>query len=164
MKYYVRLGEEEREVELDEAGVRLDGSAAHAELARIPDSPERHLRIGDRGFAFAARRIEGGWEIEAYGRRARLLVEDERRRAIRELAGAPPPGARPRELRAPMPGLLLRVHVRPGQEVEAGDPLVVIEAMKMENELRAEAAGTVASVEAKEGETVNQDDLLVAFE
>lgn len=164
MKYFVRWGEEEGEVELTEDGVRLAGEMVPAELARLPGSPERHLRLGTRSFAFLARRVERGWEIEAEGRRIRLGVEDERRRAIRRLAGSSTAPGPARELRAPMPGLLLRVHVRPGQRVETGDPLVVVEAMKMENELRAEAAGTVASVEAGEGETVEKDDLLVRFE
>ena len=62
-----------------------------------------------------------------------------------------------------MAGLVLRVEVSEGQHVEAGDGLVVIEAMKMENELRAEAAGVVASIEARVGTTVNPGDLLLTF-
>ena len=164
MKYYASLDGETREVELTEEGIRLDGEAVPAELARVPGSPERHLRMGDRGFLFSARRVDGGWEIRAAGRTLVVAVEDERTRAIRELAGHPVGGPRARELRAPMPGLVLEIGVEPGQEVQKGDALVIIEAMKMENELRAEAAGTVAAVEVEEGQTVNQNDLLVTFE
>ncbi len=66
-----------------------------------------------------------------------------------------------REVRAPMPGLVLRVLVEPGQAVEAGAGLVVLEAMKMENELTAPAAGTVAAVHAAPGDAVGKNDLLV---
>jgi pyruvate carboxylase subunit B len=70
-------------------------------------------------------------------------------------------GAAPRELRAPMPGLVLRVLVAPGAAVEEGQGLVVLEAMKMENELRAPAAGTVAAVHAAPGTAVSKNELLV---
>lgn len=66
-----------------------------------------------------------------------------------------------REVRAPMPGLVLRVLAQPGDAVEAGDGLVVLEAMKMENELKAPAAGTVAAVHAAPGAAVGKNDLLV---
>ena len=62
-----------------------------------------------------------------------------------------------------MPGLVVRVLVDPGQVVSAGTGLVVVEAMKMENELVAETDSTVSSVEIQEGATVNQNDLLVTF-
>lgn len=69
-----------------------------------------------------------------------------------------------REVRAPMPGLVLRVLAEPGQEVEAGAGLVVLEAMKMENELTAPTAGTVAAVHATPGDAVGKNDLLVELE
>ncbi|MEM1116479.1 MAG: acetyl-CoA carboxylase biotin carboxyl carrier protein subunit [Bacteroidota bacterium] len=69
-----------------------------------------------------------------------------------------------REVRAPMPGLVLRVLAQPGSAVEAGDGLVVLEAMKMENELTAPADGTVASVHAAAGDAVGKGDLLVELE
>lgn len=66
-----------------------------------------------------------------------------------------------REVHAPMPGLVLRVLVAPGDAVEAGQGVVVLEAMKMENELTAPAAGTVAAVHAAPGDAVGKNDLLV---
>ena len=66
-----------------------------------------------------------------------------------------------REVRAPMPGLVLRMLVAPGDAVEAGQGVAVLEAMKMENELTAPAAGTVAQVHAAVGDAVAKGDLLV---
>lgn len=68
-----------------------------------------------------------------------------------------------REVRAPMPGLVLRVLAAPGDVVEAGQGLVVLEAMKMENELRAPASGTVERVHAEPGAAVAKGDLLVTL-
>jgi biotin carboxyl carrier protein len=63
-----------------------------------------------------------------------------------------------------MPGKLVRVLVTPGQAVEAGQGLVVVEAMKMENELRAPRAGRIKDVPAREGQTVDAGALLVVLE
>lgn len=163
MRYYVTLDGETHEVERTADGLRIDGRAHPAELARLDDRSEAHLRLGDRGFALLARRTEGGWWIQIGGREFRVGVEDERTHAIRELAGEPAGAAAGSDLRAPMPGLVVEVLVEPGQRVEAGTGLVVVEAMKMENELRSEGAGTVASVEVEPGQTVNRDDVLVTF-
>ena len=165
MRYVATAAGAERQVELDETGLALDGAEpVAAELVRVPGTSLRHLRLGDRGYPFLVARTESGWTLELAGRRLEVAVEGERARAIRELTGGEAPVSAGRELRAPMPGLVLGVHVEPGQRVEPGEPLVVIEAMKMENELRAETAATVAAVEVGEGATVNQGDVLVTFE
>jgi len=65
------------------------------------------------------------------------------------------------ETRAPMPGKVLQVHVEPGREVNPGDPLLIVEAMKMENVLSAEIAGTVKEVNAKAGDMVEPGKLLI---
>jgi pyruvate carboxylase subunit B len=62
-----------------------------------------------------------------------------------------------------MPGLVVKVHVQPGQEVAAGASLVALEAMKMENELKARGPGVVAKVLVAPGETVEKGTILVTF-
>ena len=165
MKYFVTVGEQELELELGAGGVRFgDGGPLPAELVTAPGTPLRHLVLDGRGRRLAATRDEDGWTLLIDGRRLRVRVEDERTHAIRELAGLEGPGSGPRELRAPMPGLVVRVLVEPGQSVSRGDGMVVMEAMKMENELRADADGTVAEVRVEEGSTVAQDEVLVTLE
>lgn len=164
MKYFVSVGDAVHEIDLGADGIRWDGEVHSVELATVPGTILRHLRIGDRGYRLAARRVDGVWLVEIGGHTLRLRVEDERTRAIRELTGTGEEGSGPAELRAPMPGLIVRVEVEPGQVVEAGAGLVVIEAMKMQNELKAPAAGVVASIEIAEGQTVDRNDLLIKLE
>jgi biotin carboxyl carrier protein len=66
-------------------------------------------------------------------------------------------------VKAPMPGNVIKVNVKPGDAVKKGDVLVVLEAMKMENDICAPADGTVASVEAAKGSTVETDAVLVTL-
>lgn len=89
-------------------------------------------------------------------------------------AAAPAPKAAPAAPKAapgtggsvtsPMPGNIWKVLVKPGDSVKNGDVLIILEAMKMENEIFAPADGVVASVEVKEGDSVGSGDLLVTFE
>ncbi|UCG76071.1 MAG: biotin/lipoyl-binding protein [Gemmatimonadota bacterium] len=162
MRYFVEASGEVLQVEATETGVRIGKREFEAHIESVPGSDRRHLRIGERGIALAARSVGDGWLIEIAGRPVRLAVEDERTHTIRELAPAQR-GAGSREVRAPMAGLVLHIEVVAGQQVEAGTGLVVIEAMKMENELRAEGSGTVATIAVKEGSTVNPGDLLLTF-
>ena len=79
---------------------------------------------------------------------------------------APAPSAAPAagtQIKAPMPGNILEVRVAPGAQVAAGDVLLILEAMKMENEILAPAAGTVKEMRVKKGDTVNSDDLLAVI-
>jgi biotin carboxyl carrier protein len=68
------------------------------------------------------------------------------------------------QIKAPMPGKVVRVLVEVGQAVEAGQPAVVVEAMKMQNELKSPKSGTVVELRAEPGSTVNAGDVLVIIE
>ncbi len=78
-------------------------------------------------------------------------------------AAAPAPAAGAQTISSPMPGTVLDVKVTPGQAVKSGDVLVILEAMKMENEIMAPADGTVDTVPATKGASVNTGDVLVTL-
>ena len=90
-------------------------------------------------------------------------VFDEIRRALRERKGRFDPEG-PQELLAPMPGKIVKVHVSPGDEVEEGEGLVIVEAMKMENLLKSQIKGVVKEVCVAEGDAVETKALLVKVE
>jgi len=79
-------------------------------------------------------------------------------------AATAPGGVGPQQVKAPMPGKIVKLLVKPGDRVESRQGLVVVEAMKMENELRARAAGTVAEVRTVEGASVEAGAILVILE
>lgn len=68
-----------------------------------------------------------------------------------------------KDLKAPMPGLVLEIKVKPGDEVQKGDPLMILEAMKMENMIKAQGNGKVQKIEVNKGDAVEKDQLLIAF-
>ncbi len=165
MKYHVTLAGRTVEVVLGPEGVRVDGEPVEADLATVPASRVRSLILDGASHRLLARRLEGGrWELHLTDGRLVAEVVDERTRAIREMTGAGAAAAGPRPLTAPMPGLVVRVEVEEGEEVEAGRGLVIVEAMKMENELRAVAAARVAKIRVAEGEAVEKGQVLIDFE
>jgi biotin carboxyl carrier protein len=103
------------------------------------------------------------YEVLVQGTLYRVNVEDERMRRLAQAARgfAPPSGEI--AIKAPMPGLVIEVPVKKGQAVESGDVLVVLESMKMENELRAPRAGVVSQVRVQSGQSVEQHETLVAI-
>jgi biotin carboxyl carrier protein len=88
---------------------------------------------------------------------------DERTRTIREMVGGTELESA-KSISAPMPGLVLKIQVEEGQKVQAGQGVVVVEAMKMENELKASADGVVTKIEVSEGDTVDKGAVLVVIE
>jgi len=94
------------------------------------------------------------------GRAYTVDVEDERERATRGISAEGPPGG---VVESVMPGVVRSVAVRAGDVVEVGGPLLVLEAMKMENEIRSEVAGTVSVVHVQAGQTVEQGVPLVTL-
>jgi biotin carboxyl carrier protein len=165
MKYVVLLDGQTIEVEVDGDRVTIDGRAHSATLGVISGTPLRQLLVDGRPLTLSVEAVgRGRWALTPRGERWELEVLDERTRHIRSLAGGGDKRRAAGVLKAPMPGLVVRVEVRPGAQVAAGDPLVVLEAMKMENELKAGAPGTVKSVRVAPGEAVEKGQVLVEFE
>jgi pyruvate carboxylase subunit B len=165
VKYIVALPDREVEVEVDGEHVTVDGRTVPATLSSAPGTPVRQLLIDGRSEALALDNAGAGrWTVVRWGERVELEVLDERARHIRSLTSAAERPRGPAVLKAPMPGMVVRVEVEPGQTVAAGTGLVVLEAMKMENELRAPAPGVVAGVRVQVGQAVEKGQILVEFE
>jgi biotin carboxyl carrier protein len=115
-----------------------------------------------RSFRCIADPAEGDAAVVIEGERVGYAVSDPRR--LRSASGSVAGSAGPRALKSPMPGRILRVLVEAGETVEAGQGCVVIEAMKMQNELKAPKAGTVAAIGVRVGETVAAGAVLLVVE
>ena len=165
MRYYVTLDERTWEVDLTGDVPRVDGEAVEAELNQVPGTPTRLLLVDGRSHTLVARRGEtDSWDLHLDGERFDAHVVDERTRAIREMTGQTAADLGPRPTRAPMPGLVVRLFVEEGDRVEAGQSVAIVEAMKMENDLKAESDGVVSKVRVAEGEPVEKGAVLVEFE
>ncbi len=165
MKYFVRVGDQTVEVELEGNRVLVGGEALEAHLAAVPGTPLYHLLLGGESWTVAAQPLEsaGRWVLGVVGERATVEVVDERTRHIEALTAKRVEPGSGGTIVAPMPGLVARVEVEVGQRVEAGAGLVVVEAMKMENELRAPRAGLVQAVHVTAGQPVEKGAPLVTL-
>lgn len=166
MRYFVTVEGRTLEVDLSGDVPEVDGSPVRADIAAVPGTPLRHLLADGRSYALVAGRGEerGEWDVHFDGHRYEVEVVDERTRAIREVTGGAAAHKGPRPIKAPMPGMVVRIEVEPGESVEPGQGLVIVEAMKMENELKADASGVVARVHVEAGEAVEKGAVLVEFE
>lgn len=165
MKYYVSMGTREMEVELGPHGTTVDGVPVSADLMEMDGTDVYSLLLGKESYRILATRMDADdWSLHLAGRHLVAQVVDERTKAIREMAGMDDGPKGPKALRAPMPGMVVKVETEVGAEVQAGQGLVIVEAMKMENELKAEGAGKVSRLHIQAGETVEKDQILVEFE
>jgi biotin carboxyl carrier protein len=171
-----------RVVPIDAAGLPADGAAVEIDpadpsgaAASVVDLGRGRFRLGGlaakTGSGFAAAlpvspAAPHRFEVVVDGWRFELEVEDAaratlRRRGTRTADADTTSG--PLDIRAIIPGRVAAVRVTPGDAVEAGETMLVVEAMKMQNELRAPRAGTVERVAVGEGETIERGDLLVVL-
>jgi pyruvate carboxylase subunit B len=166
VKYFVKVGDEELEVLVDGDSVVVNGTSYRASISAIDGTPVTILRIGDEVCRVVSRPGEsrGRYTLWLDGFRFGTEALDERARAIRELTGAAAAASGPAPIVAPMPGMIVRVAAQVGDQVQPGQGLVVMEAMKMENELRATTAGTVRAVLVQPGNAVDKGAVLMELE
>ena len=152
----VAVGDSPLVVDPDTADLRLEWTAPDAAVLIEGSTRTRVRFVTEHGHPEV---LVDGWRLD-------VAVESERRAALRERArrgaGAAAHGG-PTEVRAIIPGRVVSVSVVPGDEVVAGQQLLVVEAMKMQNELRAPRAGTVASIATGTGRTIEVGDLLLVL-
>jgi biotin carboxyl carrier protein len=169
VKLVVTVGGVVHEVEVERAGadyrVTVDGQAIDVD-ARSVTPGVQSLRIDGMSYLASVAgdpaAAEGELTVQVGGEIHSVRVEEAARHAIRTRGGAAG-SAGGQTLKAPLPGKITLVVVKPGDSVNRGDTLLVIEAMKMENELKAAAAGTVSEVHVAPGQAVNPGDVLVVI-
>ena len=164
-RYVVSLLGERYKVEVGRDGrVAVEGRELEASLTATGTPHGHSLLVGGSSFALLASRGHGGeWQLEINGRTVPARVLDAHRARVRELSVAAGEGGEVASLRAPMPGLVVGVAVDEGEAVEEGDTVLIVEAMKMENELRAPGPARVTRVLAAPGEAVEKGQVLVEF-
>jgi biotin carboxyl carrier protein len=165
MRYVVVIEGESLEVDVEGEQIIVAGRHYQATLVRVPGTPLRQLLLDDRPVTLTVESNgRGRWILSRAGERSDIEVLDERTRHIRSLTGNAEQSRKADVLRAPMPGLVVRINARPGEAVAAGDGLVVLEAMKMENELKAAASAKVRTVRVNPGQAVEKGQVLVEFD
>ena len=163
MKYVVDVNGERVTVDLDGTHATVDGERIAVGLTTVVGTPVNLVRVGEQVHRIVARRgaQRGAWALDVDGERYIVDALDERMRTLRDLTDASKASSGPAPLLAPMPGLVVRVNVAVGDSVSVGQGLVVVEAMKMENELRASTAGVVTAVRAIPGTAVQKGAVLI---
>jgi pyruvate carboxylase subunit B len=166
MKYTVTVNGADIVVDIDGENARVAESSVRARLTDIDGGPERILMLGDEVHRVFVRPGEtrGVYTLWVDGFRFDVEALDERSRAIRELSAATTAPKGPAPLLAPMPGMIVRINVAEGDVIQPGQGLVVMEAMKMENELRATSSGAVRRVLVTPGTAVEKGALLLEME
>ncbi|MBN8832332.1 MAG: acetyl/propionyl/methylcrotonyl-CoA carboxylase subunit alpha [Sphingomonadales bacterium] len=166
-RWQVRLGSAVHEVEIRGDDVTVDGTPLVMALDYTPGDRLIEAEFGEDGEESLAVRIapiRAGWRLTTRGAShdARVLPAHVARHAGHMIERTPPDLSR--FLMSPMPGKLVALHVSAGDRVEAGQPLAVVEAMKMENILRAGRAGTVSRVTAQAGATLVLDEVILEID
>lgn len=165
MKYVTTIDAKTYIIEInDDQHLTVEGAAYSVDFARIGDQPVYTLLIN--GQSYEAFIYEGDepdqWQVLLHGALFGARVEDEREKRLRAAGGVASGGAAGEyNLKAPMPGLIVAIPVAEGQAVQKGDNLIILESMKMQNELKAPRAGTVTRIKVKPGDSVEHHQVLV---
>ena len=163
MKYVATSGEREILIEiLDEHHITVDGVDYEIDFESVSEQTVYSLLANKNSYDALVYESEEGWQVLLHGSQYVLLVEDERERRLRASLGGGPAENVDFHLRAPMPGLIVTVPVSEGQMVDKGDVLVVLESMKMQNQLKSPRPGKISRVQVKAGDSVEQRDTLLS--
>ncbi|KQX25409.1 MULTISPECIES: acetyl-CoA carboxylase biotin carboxylase subunit [unclassified Sphingomonas] len=162
--WVVTLDGAERQVEILGDAVMVDGTPVVVDAPYVPGQKLVEALVDGEPLSLRVDRKRTGWRFTARGASHDLRVLTPRVAALSHHMIEKIPPDMSRFLLCPMPGLVTAIHVGEGAKVEAGQPLAVVEAMKMENILRAEKAGTVKTVAAKPGDSLAVDAVILEFE
>lgn len=165
MKYVAVINERQFVVEIvDEKHVILDGQPVEIDFQSVHGQPVYSLLIEGRSYEAYVNESDDLWQVLLLGDLYTAHVEDEREKRLRAAAGVTAGAGGEFHLKAPMPGLVVSIPVKEGQAVEKGDVLVILESMKMQNELRSPKEGTVARIKVKVGDSVEGKATLLSVE
>ena len=144
-------------------GLNIDGEAYSARAEWHVGEPVMHMHEKDGTYAVQIARLAGSYRVRQGGAAATLTVRSPHAAELAALMPVKVAADTSKFLLCPMPGLVVSVNVQEGQDVKAGESLAVVEAMKMENVLTAERDGKIKKVNAKKGDSLALDDVILEF-
>lgn len=162
--WQVRIGDNVQQVMVSEDEILVDGQEVELSLAYTPGDSLILASIGEEPLSVKIAKTTSGFNLNTYGatHKAQVLPSHVAKHTVHMIEKIPPDLSK--YLLCPMPGLLVALHVKEGDAVEEGQPLAVVEAMKMENILRAEKNGIVKSVSAEQGDSLAVDAVILELE
>ncbi len=164
MKYLTTVNDKTYLIEInDDRHVVVDGKVYDVDLEAVGDQPLYSLLLDHHSFEAFVDEGDTGWLVLLRGDLYDVKVEDERAVRLAKTAGAGVVQVGDFHLKAPMPGLIVSVPVAEGQKVSKGGILVILESMKMQNELKSPRAGTVTRIKTKGGDNVEQNQVLLTI-
>ncbi|MFQ5706248.1 MAG: biotin/lipoyl-containing protein [bacterium] len=168
MKLYAKTACKEYTVELQdtdgELQVLLNGQSHPVQFQQLGPPGLFSLVFANRCYQLFIRKNSACYEVIVDNQKYHVELADERQKQLNRLTKKEAKRAEPKQVKAPMPGLIVKIEVREGQRVKPGDGLVIIEAMKMENEIKATAGGIVKKIFKTDEESVDKDTLLMLIE
>jgi len=163
MKYISTVNGKEYTIEIiDDQHIIVNGRKITVDFNSVSGQPVYSLLVDGKSFEGFVYPGDEAWEVLLMGRQYPVTVEDEREKRLRAAAGGSVSEAGKFYLKSPMPGMVVSVLVESGQEVEQGQVLLILESMKMQNELKSPRAGTVGRIRVKPGESVEQRQTLLS--
>lgn len=164
MKYITTVEGREFAVEIvDEKHISVDGKIYEVDFESVSGQPVYSLIVDGRSHESYIYPGEDSWQVLLRGRLYPVTVEDEREKRLRAAAGGGVAETGEFHLRAPMPGLVVAVTVAEGEEVKKGQVILILESMKMQNELKSPRDGTMGRIRVKAGESVEQKQTLLSI-
>jgi biotin carboxyl carrier protein len=164
LRYIATIGEREFLVDiLDDQHVQVDGQTFEVDFSSIDEQPVISLLIDSRSIEAYVFPEGKGWQVIFQGNAFSALIEEEMEKTLRIASGSQVSEAIEYQLRSPMPGLVIAIEVSQGQEVQKGDVLIILESMKMQNELKAPRAGQVTRLRVKPGDGVEQHQVMLTL-
>jgi biotin carboxyl carrier protein len=162
MRYVATTDGQEYRISLEEPGVvKVEDTPYAVDLQSIDGGFHYSLLVGAASHEVFVERCDDLCFVTLGGHRYQVQVEDERLRRVDRRMQATLEEAGEAEVASPMPGVVVAVLVKAGQFVKTGQGLAILEAMKMENEIRAPRNGLVEKVHVAPGQRVSQNDILV---
>ena len=165
MKYITTVGEKEFLVEIvDEHHVSVDGKTYEVDFVSVSGQPVYSMIADGKSHEAYVREGDDEWQVLLRGRLYPVKVEDEREKRLRAAAGGGVAETGEFHLKAPMPGLVVAIPIEEGQEIKKGQVLLILESMKMQNELKAPRDGVINRIKVKPGESVEQKQALMSMQ
>jgi biotin carboxyl carrier protein len=162
MKYITTIDNKEFEIEvIDERHIRIGDRLLEVDFESVSGQPVFSLILDGKSYEAFVYQGEEDWEVLIRGRQYQVKVEDEREKRLKTAGGSDVSGGE-FHLKAPMPGLVVAVLMEEGQEVKKGQVMLILESMKMQNELKAPRDGIMGRVRVKAGESVEQRQTLLS--